>query len=320
MTTSSFDLSIVIPSYNRDDLIRRTLLRLFESDCTGLNEIEVVIVDDGSPKPVQPLVDELTPPASFRRKVIRTPNRGIGASRNLGYAEAMADLVVFLDDDVLVQPDTLRKFVAAHRDEPCGVIFGIYPFASHESESLRRFANLLYDYHLIDASPRFVYVEEIVSGLLSVRKSAIKTDKLYRDDLRIPAAEEHELIYRFNREGRKIAHARHIHGVHDHHLDLEWMANQQYKYGMAAAEAFEKYPQILEMSKFAEMRSALDAGGVAGRLKDLASSRRGRSILITLARLLQRSAPNADHNRAYGLMTAAYMRGGYNDHLAEIRS
>ena len=317
MTATTPDLSVVISSYNRNDGIRRTLERLFESALPGRGVIEVVIIDDGSPRPVEAVVNTMTVPAQFELRVIRTENRGIGAARNRGYAEAAADIVILLDDDVLVAPDTVRKLIDAHAVEPCGLIFGIYPFADHESESLRKFAAKLYDYDTITVEPTFVYVDEITSGLLAVRKSKLGPGKIYQDDLSIPAAEEHELIFRFSRDGQKIARARHISAVHNHRLDLKWMAEQQYKYGQATAEAFEKYPDITQMDQFAAMKESLDSGGLRGLLKDIAASRAGRGLLLFFTRILQRIAPGVEHDGAYGALTAAYMRGGYKDGLSK---
>ena len=316
MSRTHTDLSIVIPAYNRSNRIINSLAGLFESDCAGLGAIEVVIVDDGSPEPVEAAIRTLMPPPEpFDVRIVETVNRGVGAARNRGYLESSNDLVLFLDDDVIVQRDTLQKLVRAHTEEDCGVIFGIYPFVSHESTSLRDFAASLYDYDLISSEPGYSYVSAIVSGLLTVRKSRLgDMGRIYRDDLRTPAAEEHELIYRFAREGRKIAHATHISAIHNHHLTLDWLVAQQYKYGSATAEAFAKYPQICEMQSFGDLKAILDSGGVRGSLKNLAASMVGRKILLLFARLVQKMSPKDNHNRIYGLVTAAYVRGGYRDY------
>jgi len=45
-----FDLSIAISSYNRDDKVAKTLTTLYQSDLSGVGAVEVIVIDDGSPK------------------------------------------------------------------------------------------------------------------------------------------------------------------------------------------------------------------------------------------------------------------------------
>ncbi len=56
-----FDISIVISSYNRDDKVLQTVQRLFESDLSEFNKVEVIVVDDGSPSPVDKLLHKAIP-------------------------------------------------------------------------------------------------------------------------------------------------------------------------------------------------------------------------------------------------------------------
>ncbi|MFX5233418.1 glycosyltransferase family A protein, partial [Acinetobacter baumannii] len=71
---------------------------------------------------------------------------GVGATRNKGFRASRASIVLFLDDDILVERDTLNKIVESHRGNQRAVVFGSYPFVSHSSEALHRFASRLFDY------------------------------------------------------------------------------------------------------------------------------------------------------------------------------
>ena len=315
-----YDITVAVSSFNRDDKVGETLATLFASDLSRFTRVEVIVVDDGSPRPVADVVTRTgEPPEKIDVRVIRQDNSGIGATRNRGFREARADLVLFLDDDILLKPSTLGDFVDAHREHPGAVIFGNYPFRSHESESLRRFAVGLYGYDRLTAEPTYERVNAITSGLLCVDKSKLGgIDDFYRDDLSVPAAEEYEVIYRFDKLGIPIFNALHISAIHNHHLELPWLVEQQFKYGRGTAEAISKYPEITKLEKFARLKSTLDAIGGRGlrsSVKAAASSASGRKILSLYARLVQRLRPAHTRNRIYGLLTSAYYWAGYRDGL-----
>jgi len=109
-------ISVVIPTYNRVDLLVDTLQRC--RACAGPVELEFVVIDDGSrdetPKRLEELAHEI-PNLTWRS----IPNGGPGHARNLGASLAKHDLILFLGDDI--QPKDDRFFVAhaeLHRRQP----------------------------------------------------------------------------------------------------------------------------------------------------------------------------------------------------------
>src|SRR4051812_23345434 len=102
--------SVIIPAYNRAQLIGRTLQTALAQE---FSDYEIIVVDDGS-------TDETaTISASFGSKVrvMARENAGPGAARNAGIAHATGDYIVFLDSDDLFFPWTLstyRDAIVAH--------------------------------------------------------------------------------------------------------------------------------------------------------------------------------------------------------------
>lgn len=315
MPSREYDISVTVSSFNRDDKVGQTLERLFVSDVSRFEQIEVLVVDDGSPRPVRDVIERLdAPPEKMHLRLIEQENAGIGATRNRGFQEAKAELILFLDDDILVKPTTLNEFVEAQEMHP-GVVFGSCPFATHETKALERFASDFYGYDRITDEPEYDVVNAIASGLLCVDRTKLDgLENLYRDDLTIPAAEEHEIIYRFDKMNIPIVHARHISATHNHHLELEWIASQQFKYGEATAEAFNKVPGIVEMERFGAMKKSLEnltSGELKGFGKRMFASVAGRKILITACELAQKMSPKGDHARIFGYLTTAYFWAGF---------
>lgn len=316
----NYDLSITISSYNRDDKVLQTVRRLFESDFTGFQNIELIVVDDGSPRPVKDALAKLEEiPSVIELRLIRQDNAGIGATRNRGFREAQSDLVLFLDDDILLKPATLREIAEAHRHAPGAVVFGNYPFITHETESLHQFARHLYGYDAITGEASFEKVNAITSGLLWVDKAQLREiGDFYRDDLSIPAAEEYEIIARFHKLGIPIFRAAHICAIHNHHLKLDWLVEQQYKYGMGTAEAFAKYADITSLESFAELKRKMDGLGKTGAknlVKVALASGFGRKLLLFYARKTEKLFQNRNRNFIFGMLASAYFWAGYREGL-----
>ncbi len=95
--------SVIIPTYNRNQSLRETLTSL--SDQTiGAASFEVVIIDDGSTDETRTILDQSYP---FELNYIYQNNQGGVAARNHGAQQARGVMLVFLDDDMTLQPGYL---------------------------------------------------------------------------------------------------------------------------------------------------------------------------------------------------------------------
>lgn len=108
-------VTVVVSTYNRADLVGRTLTAvLAQAGC----DFRVIVVDDGSTDGTDEVVAGFRDP---RLRVIRKVNAGLGASRNTGLAAVETPAVVFLDDDDVPQPGWLATLVAPLADAEVGV-------------------------------------------------------------------------------------------------------------------------------------------------------------------------------------------------------
>lgn len=96
------DLSIVIPAYNRIELLKYSLKSI--SSALGDFSVETIVVDDGS---TEPLEHQLKGFSDLPIRFIRQPNQGSIVARYRGLQEAAGRYVLFLDSDDLVHPDKL---------------------------------------------------------------------------------------------------------------------------------------------------------------------------------------------------------------------
>lgn len=86
-------ISVVIPLYNKHNLIAKTLQSVFAQTFT---DYEIVIVDDGSTDGSAEVVQSIK---DSRIKLIRQKNSGVSAARNRGIKESTGDYIAFLDAD-----------------------------------------------------------------------------------------------------------------------------------------------------------------------------------------------------------------------------
>ena len=119
------DLSVVVPTFNRREGILR-LLRALEAQTLPAERFEVVVVNDGSTDGTAEALAALK--TSYRLRGLTQDNDGPAAARNAGLHQAEGRLIVFLDDDVVPEPELLEAHLAAQGDADDLVVVGpMYP-------------------------------------------------------------------------------------------------------------------------------------------------------------------------------------------------
>lgn len=105
-------LSIVIPTHNRGDILRRTLTCLEAQNLPG-GMFEVIVVDDASEDDTYAFLSSYAPPFAFR-SFRQERCGGPAKARNVGIVAAKGDITVILNDDALLAPDALSIHAAVH--------------------------------------------------------------------------------------------------------------------------------------------------------------------------------------------------------------
>jgi glycosyltransferase involved in cell wall biosynthesis len=115
-----YDVSVVIPTYNRQFLLSRTLDSLLHQDCSGVR-YEVLVVDNGSSDGTRAVVETFTRQSPHVRYLFE-PRRGVSHARNTGIDAARAPIIAFIDDDVEASPTwitRIKQVFDTHREIDC---------------------------------------------------------------------------------------------------------------------------------------------------------------------------------------------------------
>jgi len=110
-------VSVIIPTYNRADLIGETLESVRKQTH---RPIEIVVVDDGSTDNTQQVVESFTRTCDEELQVryVHQENQGALAARNRALLESCGEFIQFLDSDDLLAPEKLSMQVRVMQEKP----------------------------------------------------------------------------------------------------------------------------------------------------------------------------------------------------------
>ena len=96
------EISVIIPTYNRCDLLKRAINSVINQTITPK---EIIIVDNGSTDQTYQMVSSLFPEINY----FIEKKRGVSAARNKGILESKSKWIAFLDSDDAWKPTKLEK-------------------------------------------------------------------------------------------------------------------------------------------------------------------------------------------------------------------
>jgi glycosyltransferase involved in cell wall biosynthesis len=129
------DCTVVVPTYNREAILRRTLDALVRQDL-GTDRFEVLVVDDGSTDGTAAAVRAYQ--GRLDLQYFYQPDQGFraAAARNVGIAHARAGLTVFLDSGVLAHSGCLTSHLRRHQEPGRVAVIGyVYCFNSDNEDA-----------------------------------------------------------------------------------------------------------------------------------------------------------------------------------------
>ncbi|WP_213450436.1 glycosyltransferase [Rhizomonospora bruguierae] len=131
MSDNDLKCSVIIPTYNRRELLGHTLDSLTRQTLPRA-EFEVIVVDDGSGDATGEMVRGFQD--RLRLRYFYQPDEGwrVAHARNIGIRNAAAGICVFIDSGLLLHSGCVAAHVASHegRGGPSAVIGYVYGFSN----------------------------------------------------------------------------------------------------------------------------------------------------------------------------------------------
>lgn len=163
-------VSVVVPTVNRPDQLRRAVETILAQDYPG--ELECIIVFDGT----QPTAPDLpVPPRRLVRTLVNTRTKGLAGNRNTGYLDANGSYVATCDDDDEWRPAKIRTQVTLLRTRPDASLCATGIMIRNNDRDIERlapssdltFADLLRERHMEVHPSSFLFDSSVIKrGLL----------------------------------------------------------------------------------------------------------------------------------------------------------
>ena len=179
--------SVIIPTFNRRELLRQTLASVWAQTFA---DYEVIVVDDGS---TDGTWEDLL---SLRSRVcaLRQNNAGPGAARNLGAQRATGKYLAFLDSDDLWFPWTLETFRDIAANERLAMVCGRVHQYTEAAEFLHVHRTPLRTKVFPDYLASWLFRYSVGSGMVIIRRDAFLEMGGFTDQS--VNMEDHDLVIR----------------------------------------------------------------------------------------------------------------------------
>jgi glycosyltransferase involved in cell wall biosynthesis len=223
-------VSIVIPTYNRLDRLKRVIACL-EAQDYPLASLEVIVAADGCTDGTEEYLRTVETP--LRLVSVMGQNRGPSGARNRGVAAASGRLVLFIDDDVMPEPHLVREHVRTHeRLGPSIAVLGpmltppeapLLPWVRWEQARLER------QYSAMMAGSWRATARQFYTGNTSLELEEIRAAGGF--DTRFRRAEDVELAYRLAAGGLRFVFNPQAVGYHYAERSYRSWLDAAYAYG-----------------------------------------------------------------------------------------
>ncbi len=202
-------VSVVVPTYNRPEMLERCLAALMEQTLDPAT-YEVIVADDGASPQVRQLVEEWIERALAAGRAPRQSSdtngrpvwpeliyvpvqgsHGPARARNAGWQMACGDIVAFTDDDCIPSPGWLQAGLAAFNDGIVGAAGRIVvPLADHPTDHERNAAKLENG--------------EFVTANCFYRRDALNQVGGFDERFTAPWREDSDLFFSLMERGRRL--------------------------------------------------------------------------------------------------------------------
>jgi GT2 family glycosyltransferase len=225
--SSSPEITVIVPSRNRPNQIKRCLVALAAQDHPNF---DVIVVDDGSEPPLSESINPQDYALSCQ--LIRQANTGPAGARNTGIHAASGQFAAFTDDDCWPAPDWLSGLVEVLRQHPNMLVGGLTENAVPQNiytTTSQLLITIVYNYSNRDPYNAVFFA----SNNMAVSRHDLLDLQGFDASFRM-AAEDRELCDRWRAHGGKLVYVPTAVVFHAHIMNLRTFCKQHFNYGRSA--------------------------------------------------------------------------------------
>lgn len=314
--------SIIIPTYNRPGQLQ-AVLQALASQSVLRQSLEVLVIDDGSHESYQSVISQAWP---FQLRYIRQENQGEVAARNRGANLAQSQLIIFLDDDIYVEPQYIAEMAAEHERHPDAILMGVlYPWLGRTPTLFQRYSAETPK----DIRPGEGSYIECGTGTMAVAKAVYES--LGGMQTLGPGGRNAwggmDFAYRAHQAGHSIRRCTRAVAYHDDFAarDLKAMSQRYYTVSRLAVLHLQRYPELLPQIPMFRDKTPIDWKHDPPRLivrkilRAAGSSRIALDWLESIVRFLEKHYPSGKLLAPlYGWIVRGHMALGYKQGLREF--
>jgi GT2 family glycosyltransferase len=191
---AKLSVSVLVPVHDGGEKFRRCLASL---NTSSLSPEEIIVIADGDTDGSWQVAKD------SGAQVLRFPLAGGPArARNFGAVKARGEILLFIDADVAIRPETIGQVITAFDREPDIVaLFGSYDDEPGERNFLSQYRNLLH--HYVHQQGR-QEASTFWAGCGAIRRDVFLSVGGFDESYNKPSVEDIELGYRLRKAGHRI--------------------------------------------------------------------------------------------------------------------
>lgn len=244
--------SVIIPTHQRREALRRALLALAEQSAAASYEVLVSI--DGSSDGTREMVAELQGQVPYALRGVEGSGRGRAAARNLALAEARGGVAILIDDDMEPAPTFVERHLAGHPAGSRACVLGpvpvvLRPDSPHAARYVRaKFAEHLE--HLAQPGHRFV-PRDFYSGNVSLPTELLREVGAFDEEFAPYGNEDVELSLRLAKAGVELRYDTGALAHQEYDKDFAGLAGDTHEKGRTTVLLARLHPDAFEALRLA---------------------------------------------------------------------
>lgn len=180
-------VSIIIPCYNCEEWLERSLNSLINQTC---DDFEVIFIDDGSKDNSSETAEKILSKSNIQHKIIKKKNEGVSVARNIGIENSNGEILYFLDSDDYVEDTLCETIIDTINKNNVDIMFFKY-------KSNKKFAN--YDKYNVVMDSKIMLIDLLHEKFMyHICAFAIKKSVIINNDIKFTEGarygEDHEFM------------------------------------------------------------------------------------------------------------------------------